>query len=364
MNLILSNFFDTYFVQNYVLLAMLAGMMILTVFDVFLERKALIRLRFTLAAILVLSLFEYFEECYASLPTPTNWRILYSALCYSLRPLIILMIIFSIFRRVPKWTVIPAIINMLVVFSAFFTDIAFTFSSDNSFIRGTLGYVPHIVSGLYLLFLLYLSIRTLTRNSLEEHSAVFYIGIVAVGAGFLSTRGHDEVVLLTYAACVLLYYLFTYELRTKKDALTGLLNRQSLYHWTEQKKDLIKGVISIDMNELKWLNDNFGHEKGDSALAAVSACFLSGISVNELAFRVGGDEFIILSRKGEEEYLNGLVEKIRKAVDETGYSCAFGFSSGAPVEDMIREADRLMYEDKAKIKAQMAQDGKILHNRE
>jgi hypothetical protein len=98
---------------------------------------------------------------------------------------------------------------MLVVFSAFFTDIAFSFTSDNYFIRGPLGYLPYFVSAFYLLVLIILSIRSLSRNTIREQTVVFFIGLAAVGAALLSLLAHDWVVIPTYAAGMLLYYLFT-----------------------------------------------------------------------------------------------------------------------------------------------------------
>ena len=357
-------FFDVYFVNNFVLLIMLGGMTLLTVYDVYLEKRALMRLRLTILAIFILSVFEYAEECFSSLPEPTVWRTLFSALCYTLRPGIILMIIFSVFQRVPKVVVIPEIVNTLIVFSAFFTDIAFSFTSDNSFQRGPLGYTPHIVSGIYLACLIWLSVRAVSKNSAEERFVVFYIAVMALIAGYLSTKAYDQVVIPTYASCLLLYYLFIYAKNTKNDTLTGLLNRQSLYADSEKRADSIRGVISIDMNELKWLNDNFGHEKGDQALVTVSECFLKHLPSGDRVYRIGGDEFVVLSRSQDESRLAEIVDKMRTSVDEAGYSCAFGFSTGKGVEEMIKEADRRMYEDKAAIKAANQAGGKKVHLRD
>lgn len=362
--LILNAFFEDYFVNNYVLLVMLGGMLLLTVHDVYLENRALVWLRLTIAAIFVLSLFEYFEECYSAQAESSNWRILFSALCYTLRPAIIMMIMFSIHKRVSLWITVPAIINMLVVFSAFFTDIAFSFTSDNYFIRGPLGYLPYFVSAFYLLVLIILSIRSLSRNTIREQIVVFFIGLAAVGAALLSLFAHDWVVIPTYAAGMLLYYLFTYEQYTKRDALTGLLNRQSFYSDIDKYDNDVRGVISIDMNELKWLNDNYGHAAGDKALAVVSECFLKCVTAAERVYRVGGDEFVVLSKRGDPDYLSSLMEQMRAAVDDTEYSCAFGYSEGRDAEDMVREADERMLADKAAIKERMHQEGRTIHFRD
>ena len=95
----------------------------------------------------------------------------------------------------------------------------------------------------------------------------------------------------------MLYYLYTYSQYTKRDALTGLLNRQSYYSHIEKNGETIGAVISIDMNELKWLNDNYGHEAGDKGLATVSKCFKTNVSRRDKVYRIGGDEFMVLCSK-------------------------------------------------------------------
>lgn len=360
---IFDRFFELYFVHNYVLLIMLGGLGILTAYDVYLEKKQLVRLRITIVMIFALSLLEFVEDCYSTLPEPTGWRILYSALCYSLRPAIIMMIIFSIHKKVHWMVVIPALINVMVAFSAFFTNLAFGFTDDNRFNRGTLGYFPHLISGLYLAYLIYLSVKDVKGHIFRENFMVFFIALGALGAALLAGLAHDEVVNPTYAAGILLYYLFVYSHHTKRDALTNLLNRHSMYSDMDRWDSSIRAVISIDLNELKWLNDNYGHAEGDKAIAVVSDSFMKCVSGDERVYRVGGDEFIIFSLNGDPTYLNALVEMLRKKVDSTGYSCAFGLSIGKPVEEMITEADQHMYADKAAIKEKYRREGRVLHLR-
>ena len=262
--------------------------------------------------------------------------------------------------------VIPAIVNIIFSFSCFFTDIVFTFDPDNTFKRGVLGYEPYIVSGIYLLLLLFLSIRYATHHSAKESMMMIFITVASMGSAYFTLRGYESNTIVdhTAGAMILIYYLFIYAQHTKRDSLTGLYNRQSYYSDINRYGDEISGVISIDMNELKWLNDTMGHQAGDDGIVAVSACFSKNASSGDRVYRVGGDEFFVLCRRKDRDEVAQTVADMRRSVDESGYSCAFGYSTGKSIEDMIKEADAFMSEDKERIKADSKAKGINLNMRD
>ncbi|MBO7339549.1 MAG: GGDEF domain-containing protein [Lachnospiraceae bacterium] len=357
-------FLSEYFTQNYVLLIMLGGMLILSAYDVYLEKKMIYMLRVALCTLLALSVFEWAEEIVSNLDHRTIWRVLFSAVCYSLRPIIILQIICLVTKKMNKIMMIPAVINVLLSFSALFSSVVFSFTSDNYFQRGPLGYSAYVISVFYVVGLLVVSIRSVPKHSQEESVFVFFLAFAAIGAAIMAYEGFDEAVKVTYAAEILLYYLYTYGQFTKRDTLTGLYNRQSFYGDIEKSSESIGGVISIDMNELKWLNDTLGHSAGDKALKTVSDTFVKYADAHGRIYRIGGDEFVIFCRKRFVKDMEKTVEKMRKSIDDAGYSCAFGISSGKSVTDMIHEADEKMYQDKARIKSEMGTGGKLIHFRD
>jgi len=85
-----------------------------------------------------------------------------------------------------------------------------------------------------------------------------------------------------------------------RDALTGLLNRREMEKMLEKEhsRSIRYGIplslLFIDCNGLKSINDEYGHECGDSALQALSQHFTAIIRKDDMVFRYGGDEFIIL----------------------------------------------------------------------
>ncbi|MCR5402987.1 MAG: diguanylate cyclase [Butyrivibrio sp.] len=133
------------------------------------------------------------------------------------------------------------------------------------------------------------------------------------------------------------------------DALTGLGNRYALNQMLlviSETTDSV-GVCYTDINGLKAINDEMGHEEGDKLIVSMSNLF-AGIFKRKNCFRVGGDEFVAVVPGISEEAFIKLVEKLRdkskKITMAIGYSWAH---SCCDVRKLIRNADEAMYNDKA-----------------
>ena len=142
------------------------------------------------------------------------------------------------------------------------------------------------------------------------------------------------------------------------DPLTKLLNRQSYYQEIDLNENTIDAVLSIDMNELKYYNDTFGHNKGDEALVTI-ATILRDNCGSSLIYRVGGDEFIVLYHNIIEEDIIKYINIMREKLSETEYTCSFGYSMKKDsIDEMVTFADQKMYEDKKRIKEELINKGK------
>lgn len=137
------------------------------------------------------------------------------------------------------------------------------------------------------------------------------------------------------------------------DSLTGLHNRNS---YINDLKKLKKGapprslgVVFLDVNGLKSVNDSLGHEKGDEVLRFVSGKF-SEIFGEYKCYRLGGDEFITLCPDiGEEEFsrrTSALREKILSGGHLAAAVGAKWSDAVSDIEEIIAAADKDMYEDK------------------
>jgi diguanylate cyclase (GGDEF)-like protein len=107
------------------------------------------------------------------------------------------------------------------------------------------------------------------------------------------------------------------------------------------------GVISIDVNGLKVVNDTQGHAAGD-ALLERAAKAMGGIFRSEDIYRIGGDEFLIIAIGIGEEKFAEKAEMLHSAQnDELSFAMGTYWSDGSEaVRDVIRRTDKLMYADK------------------
>ena len=135
------------------------------------------------------------------------------------------------------------------------------------------------------------------------------------------------------------------------DPLTHLYNR---YAFETDKFDYIvtknTTIYSIDLNGLKYTNDNFGHEAGDDLLRGLASCLVSVFAICGKGYRIGGDEFIVIAETNNPD---GLVDRIREfnKTWSTGkdytLACAVGYAKGESIDCMLTIADANMYKDKA-----------------
>lgn len=157
------------------------------------------------------------------------------------------------------------------------------------------------------------------------------------------------------------------------DLLTGIYNRNGFNLYTEEilrrVKDSGENLIVIlgDMNNLKYINDTFGHSEGDFAIKSVAEAFKAASGVGMSCFRIGGDEYVMAGgTKSDESVVEGYSEGIRqylKKVNETAdkpysISVSIGAFFGSPgeyesIEKPVAVADERMFEAKQKYKKEV-----------
>lgn len=166
------------------------------------------------------------------------------------------------------------------------------------------------------------------------------------------------------------------ELRTMSfmDSLTGLHNKrfleQSIAIACEQRSGMI-GLIAVDVNYLKLVNDSKGHDVGDHLLQRTARLLKTTCRSADLCARTGGDEFCVLLYNITENELQHVLRRLKAAMmkerqqdqaDGVPFSLAIGGAwSPTPChfKELFRRADQLMYQDKVTQKQQDYQDGII-----
>ncbi|WP_299965428.1 EAL domain-containing protein [uncultured Roseobacter sp.] len=148
------------------------------------------------------------------------------------------------------------------------------------------------------------------------------------------------------------------------DPLTGLLNRRALYsHLAALQKtgggDVALSLMKIDLDKFKAVNDSLGHKAGDEVLVEVARVLLSHARTDDLAARIGGDEFVIVIRAPQsidaiEQLGNRLIDAISQPMQlsagqgEVGASVGFTMatSKGVTPDQLLIEADLALYKAK------------------
>jgi len=150
-----------------------------------------------------------------------------------------------------------------------------------------------------------------------------------------------------------------------RDPLTGLYNRRGFTLLAEQSLRLAKRngresvLLLADVDELKKINDRYGHLVGDRALCAVARAFERAMRDSDIIARLAGDEFVALAVEAHPPGIPSLVARLREHLREesagaegmAGLSLSIGVApfdpKGSPtLEELIERADREMYRDK------------------
>lgn len=315
--------------------------------------------RFTLASCCVLTLVivDSIEYWTASFTYPVSLRIWMSAIGYSLRPAIVYIVILMLTRNRKMNRMIfalPLMVNALIAFSALFTDVAFAYSETNEFIRGPLGYAAFFTSGIYLIALVITTINLYKNKNIFECLIAFAVVVLSSLATFLeSVWKYEGLINATGAVSITFYYLYLNTQQFKRDPLTGAFNRRCFYLDADKGLMTLKAIISVDLNNLKQINDRMGHAEGDKAICTTVRCIQEALDKNCYLYRTGGDEFMILCFKISEDEVVKVIQKIQQNINATPYSCAIGAAymyGERSFEKVCAEADEAMYQDKMRIK--------------
>ncbi|HEY8988331.1 MAG TPA: GGDEF domain-containing protein [Candidatus Limnocylindrales bacterium] len=153
------------------------------------------------------------------------------------------------------------------------------------------------------------------------------------------------------------------EARASTDALTGLPNRRyfdefcALLARRRRAEDAV-GVLMIDIDKFKGLNDRHGHQVGDEVLRAVAGAIVAAVREDDVPARYGGEEFAVLLRNPTRAVAVEVGERVREAVGAldlgrwgvAGVSVSVGAAVAhdpdAPIEAVIKQADEALYNAK------------------
>lgn len=347
-----------YFVQlNFASVMILFCLLIFLNTNNIFDRKIVRMFSIASVMVLVLIIVDSVEAWCATLSHPMVLRIWMSAIGYSVRPVIIFMVIVFLKKGDWKhkyWWMLPLIINTIVCFSALFTDITFTYDANNQFIRGPLGICPFVTSGIYLVFLMVSSIRFYKNGSRMESMITIVMTVFTTVSVFLESVLHyDGMINTAGSILIVFYYLYFVTQRFKRDPLTDAFNRRSFYSDAESREKEITAVVSLDLNNLKEINDHGGHDQGDIAIQTLAKVAQKELLSDCYLYRTGGDEFMILCFQEKRSDITAMIERIRASLGKTIYQCAIGVAYTNEYDNfdtICKIADRAMYANKKLLK--------------
>ncbi|AXI00249.1 GGDEF domain-containing protein [Sporosarcina sp. PTS2304] len=209
------------------------------------------------------------------------------------------------------------------------------------------------------------------------------IGVLKVFSKTVDSFGRAEVQvleLLTGLISAAMYHAMENDesellFKATHDSLTGIPNRSLFYDRLRQKVSHLTqkdqhtfGVLSLDMDGFKLINDQFGHRTGDAALVETARRVKEILPEGDTFSRVGGDEFAILALSiSDSADVKRMKERIYEEIDQPFYfedhhvhlAVSIGYAlyprDGKKIEELIEYSDRSMYEEKRKRKAEAKQ---------
>lgn len=268
-----------------------------------------------------------------------------------------------IFKKA-KPVMFPWVVEVIMVLCNLFgTGIMFKISEENIYQRAAgalIGYISLIIYFAYSIYLVHQSKKQ--GINLNFFPVIYFVGPCFAGVliQFLFYGITSSWVLV--AVALIFVQMQSYAENLYIDELSGLYNRRYLNAvLTERKITSRKSLhgIMMDVNDFKYINDNFGHSMGDKAICTLGNILFRSIPDGGMAIRYAGDEFIVL--------LSGVdIESVLVTMDEINHnlsqfneskiepftlSVSMGyaeFGEGDDTEAFLMHMDEKMYEEKRK----------------
>lgn len=209
---------------------------------------------------------------------------------------------------------------------------------------------------------------TMEMLSFFFYDPIFASSILQIGFGLFLLLTAVSALISLFRRLRTLQESAIYERLAYTDQLTQGFNRMAFERdvqalFSDSESDSQPWLLYVDINDMKAINDDYGHKSGDEAIRLIFRIMTDVIGESGRCYRIGGDEFAaILSNAEDEEVsqvIRDLIRKISEADSGLPYhlSAAAGYApvdqeKNASLSDWMHEADKNMYHDKLKTKGQ------------
>ena len=268
-----------------------------------------------------------------------------------------------IFKKA-RLVMFPWIVEVIMVLCNLFgTGIMFKISEGNIYQRAAGALVGYISLIIYFAYSIYLVHQSKKQGiNLNFFPVIYFVGPCFAGVliQFLFYGITSSWVLV--AVALIFVQMQSYAENLYMDELSGLYNRRYLNAvLTERKITIGKSLhgIMMDVNDFKYINDNFGHSMGDKAICTLGNILLRSIPDGGMAIRYAGDEFIVLLSGVDtgsvlatmDEINHNLSQFNESKIEPFTLSVSMGyaeFGAGDDTEAFLMHMDEKMYEEKRK----------------
>lgn len=277
--------------------------------------------------------------------------------------------------RVKRYLYILNGLMALLIVTTPWTRQIFFITEDNHYQEGDCYYLVYLVSVLLLLASIAVVLQVygqeISAEQRVECQYLLWCGIPPLVGFALQYFLYDVWISTSCLALTILFiYLNAQNRQITIDKLTGLNNRgefdQQLKKRAEQISDSNWGMLMLDVNDFKKINDSFGHIVGDDALWETADILRRALGKSKLLLaRYGGDEFAVIGEWRDEEGACAAITAVENEVEafnkEAGKEYKLSFSMGYAmwsevdtIEQLIKKADERMYLVKARKKREAA----------
>lgn len=254
-----------------------------------------------------------------------------------------------------QWILLLSVLNVMAAGLSPFFNLIFNVNKQNQYSRGFFFFYFVTVYCINLLFLVISTLRTAEKYRYPMRWKMIALSLFTVFGTSIQLANP-----LAYSSwhCVtlsmFLYFLFLSEFDGSFDILTGLYNRASYEKMIEASMNQKKiSVIILDIDDFKHINDTYGHDYGDAAIREVASIIRESFD-NHLCYRIGGDEFCIVSkevnRKKIERRLVHMTHELseRRRNDNRLPTVSYGYSvfhgeKNLNFQEILKQADSQMY---------------------
>ncbi|MFW6299287.1 MAG: diguanylate cyclase domain-containing protein [Bacillota bacterium] len=240
----------------------------------------------------------------------------------------------------------PFVLSVAIAVLSLFTGWYFDVGPLNTYERGPL-YLLHVAIVYGYLFIAFINIlrhRKLLRR--DHYYPMLFFAIPPTVVGFIQTAYQDFP--YTWAALTLsivMVYLFVLSIQVNTDYLTGLFNRKeyeqkmrTYFKFAQRNRRF--GVILIDLDGFKAINDIYGHKIGDDVLKTFAHLLERTFQdKSDTIARVGGDEFAVLFTLEEDETAEGLKTRFIETMKAFNQQGGFPFEVEASVSALEYDPD-------------------------